>query len=515
VSAVSHGPRCLKPKCERMPCTDHREENIDRPKLRSPLLQSKFDDIYFAMPDVELTEASLTEGDVAVSWMAIPTGGLNKRHVTAFSFAMVCAGPFGVESCIRSFGAAWSCLGFVLTAVIYCLPQIFMTSELSMMLPVNNGGVVAWVQRAFGKVVAATVALNMIMYQMVDLATYPTLVLEYAEAVHSDFYPWIPALCSIVVLLMGLALNLCNVEVATNIYMWLVVLILLPFIVGVCISVPCWPVAWEALIGSESVTGKPQEPRQMDFNVFLSTMMWLNTGWDSMGNLASEVKSPVVFVQGLTAASFMIPLLYVVCTIGALAAGPGSWDDGYLAVAYGKFWPPLTPWIVTMAGVGNFLLYVSELTCIAHLLQSMGSAEHGEQLLPKIFARKLTSGAPVVALLVVTLIECGLVVGLNFDYLVQLSTLLHVFAFWFSLAAFLHLKFFRSDVVRLWSVPGGVVGALAIAAVKVPVLTIMLVSACTKVDVIVGALFSNGAFALLIGLWMSTRRSEHHNNGHL
>merc|ERR1712039_267466 len=128
--------------------------------------------------------------------------------------------------------------------------------------------------------------------------------------------------------------------------------------------------------GKTLATLEPVKPADQNLNTWVSTMMWLNTGWDSMGNLTSEVATPNAMVHGLTIAALICPTIYLFCTLGALAGGPGSWDDGYLATAFGQFWQPLTPWIVLTAGLANFLLYVSELTCVANLIQCMSSPQH-------------------------------------------------------------------------------------------------------------------------------------------
>merc|ERR1711957_429513 len=101
----------------------------------------------------------------------------------------------------------------------------------------------------------------------------------------------------------------------------------------------------------------------------------------------------------------------------------------------------------TCAGLANLLLYTSELTTVARLIQSMSDPQDELRLLPSYLATTLGSGAPVTVLLLVTALECALCF-LTFDYLVQLSTLLHVISFWMVLAAYVRLKFRRPDVHR-------------------------------------------------------------------
>ncbi|CAE7841359.1 unnamed protein product, partial [Symbiodinium microadriaticum] len=136
---------------------------------------------------------------------------------------MTCAGPFGVEAgdklsraCVRTAGAPACFLGLLLTMTGYVLPQILMTSELSMMPPLNNGGVTAWVARAFGARVGECVGLNMLLYQIVDLATYTTVVTGYAQSGGYEVPSWLPTLAPFLVILLGLAVNLLALDVATE-----------------------------------------------------------------------------------------------------------------------------------------------------------------------------------------------------------------------------------------------------------------------------------------------------------
>merc|ERR1711879_1144329 len=96
-------------------------------------------------------------------------------------------------------------------------------------------------------------------------------------------------------------------------------------------------------------------PVKQNLNLFLSAMVWLNTGWDSMGNLASDVATPKDMFVGMSLAAVTAMLVNLMCTVAALAAGAGSWSDGYLAVAFGRYWMALRPWITACAGLANLV----------------------------------------------------------------------------------------------------------------------------------------------------------------
>eukprot|EP00928_Gymnodinium_smaydae_P006192 TRINITY_DN12161_c0_g1_i3.p1 TRINITY_DN12161_c0_g1~~TRINITY_DN12161_c0_g1_i3.p1 ORF type:complete len:512 (+),score=50.42 TRINITY_DN12161_c0_g1_i3:75-1610(+) len=492
----------VSPECSAASC-----EGVHDPRL-SPLLSSQLCHGDLAMPNLELP--AVVDGDPSVPMMMVPKGGLQTRHVAVFAFAMTCAGPFGVESCVQAFGVAWSFLGFIFTCVFYILPQIMMTAQLSMTLPLSNGGVVSWVSRSLGRRAAAIVALDMLAYQFVDLATYPTLVVGYAQALDYDLMDGVPFACAFVMLAVGLLCNILHVEFASNLYACMLIAILLPFVVGICVSIPSWRTAFAVLQGAQPATLQKTQPELKDLNLFLSTMMWLNTGWDSMGNLASEVATPAAMARGLAMAASWCPLVYILCTFGALAAGPGDWNEGYLAVAYGKLWWPLRTWIVVVAGISNFLLYVSELTCVAHLIQSMaeGSASDGN-FVSTLFAKQLSTGAPVVALALVTLVEVFLISATSFDWLIQLSTLLHVFVFWFSLAAFAWHSFVEvPQGKRLWVVPGGWFGAAVVFGLTFIVLALLSFTSLANVEMVFVALLWHFVYCLYLfrSSWCSALR---------
>merc|ERR1712046_105380 len=114
------------------------------------------------------------------------------------------------------------------------------------------------------------------------------------------------------------------------------------------------------------------------------------------------------------------------------------------------------------------------------------------QLLPQCFAHESRTGAPLVALVVLTCIEVFFALLASFDYLIQLSSLLHVVVLWSCLAAFVRLRTMPVD--RLFSVPGESIGACMIVLAKVPVLSFFLYSACAEPGLVVGAVGMNGLF---------------------
>ena len=82
------------------------------------------------------------------------------------------------------------------------------------MQPLSNGGVVTWVLRGSGRIASHVCAMNMLLYQLVDLATYPSLVAPYMEFGPFRSISWIGP---ILVLALGLIVNLRHVTFASDI----------------------------------------------------------------------------------------------------------------------------------------------------------------------------------------------------------------------------------------------------------------------------------------------------------
>jgi hypothetical protein len=81
-------------------------------------------------------------------------GSSPPRSLGILPFAMiifynVSGGPFGIEESVRSAGAFYSILGFIIAPFVFSLPEALMTAELGSAYPEASGGV-AWVEEAFG-----------------------------------------------------------------------------------------------------------------------------------------------------------------------------------------------------------------------------------------------------------------------------------------------------------------------------------------------------------------------------
>lgn len=172
----------------------------------------------------------------------------------------------------------------------------------------------------------------MLLYQVVDLATYTTVIVGYAQSAGYEVAAWLPRLAPLLAIALGLAVNLMALDMAAEVFMVVLMLVMLPFLAALPWSAPHFGLAWDHTFDSQMKTTK-------DLNLFLSSLIWLNTGWDSFGNLAEDVAGPKDLVHGLLWAALAAFVVYVLCTFQALGHD-GAWQDGYLSLAYRRLWAP-------------------------------------------------------------------------------------------------------------------------------------------------------------------------------
>merc|ERR1719242_473841 len=107
---------------------------------------------------------------------------------------------------------------------------------------------------------------------------------------------------------------------------------MLPFFIGFIITLPATnPEQWME-------TTPQNEDKEYQFGLFLASMLWLHTGFDSTGCLSAEIgfkKSK--FFNAFAVVIIVNYLCYTLPVLGALTQecqDDHCWDDGYLYTAY-------------------------------------------------------------------------------------------------------------------------------------------------------------------------------------
>jgi len=131
-----------------------------------------------SVKDVDLEAGSVTLSQAAAKAVGLPrTVGV--VALAGLAFVTICAGPFGIESAVRSSGPLPVVGAVLVLAIFWGLPQALMCAELSTMID-ENGGYVLWVERGMGPFAAWLCAFNSLGSNATDLPLYCILFSSYA-----------------------------------------------------------------------------------------------------------------------------------------------------------------------------------------------------------------------------------------------------------------------------------------------------------------------------------------------
>src|SRR5581483_4845928 len=106
--------------------------------------------------------------------------GVGTLALVFILFFCTSGGPYTTETLIHQVGPGLGFSILILVPLIWSLPEVLIVGELASMLPLE-GGYYRWVDRAFGRFWAFQNGWWTWMYSLVDMALYPTLLLQYLK----------------------------------------------------------------------------------------------------------------------------------------------------------------------------------------------------------------------------------------------------------------------------------------------------------------------------------------------
>ena len=241
-------------------------------------------------------------------------------------------------------------------------------------------------------------------------------------------------------------------------------------------------------------------------SLFLSTLFWVNTGWDGLGNFAGEIKNPKkTYPIGVIIAIILNTTSFIISIIAGLSVPiPKNrndiWKDGYFALAYNEIKPKILKlgfWVCIVNMVGNFGLYVSAIASTSRALQVMGSNVLTNKndfktssmllinnmdkrnirlrLIPKQFGYIWNkTHSPVFAIIFQSIIVAFLMTT-TFDTLVQISVSLNCITLIFEFLSFIRLRYTEPNTLRPYKIPGGFCIAWLITIVKMILVSFLII----------------------------------------
>jgi amino acid transporter len=392
---------------------------------------------------------------------------LTVLSLAAATYFMVSGGPYGVEELVQDSGYAMALVILCLTPLIWSLPTGLMVGELSAALPAE-GGFYVWVRRAMGPFWGFQEAWLSLAASIFDMAIYPTLFAAYLgrlfPALTQGHRGVLIAGAMIVVCLLW---NLYGAKAVGDGSVMLGVLLLSPFAV----------ITIFALV--RHLTPSPGPLTKGDFFTGVLVAMWNYMGWDNASTVANEVENPQKTyprVMMLTLAAILISYVIPVAAVWHTRLQPDLWTTGSWAkIASILAGPWLGVALVSAALVAEFGSFNSLVMTYSRVPVAMAEDGH----LPRLFTRKLSSGAPWVAILALGL-TWGLSLGLSFDRLVMLDILLYGASLILEFLALIVLRRREPELPRPFRIPGGLAGAVLVGVGPTLLLVVALIKNRTE-----------------------------------
>jgi amino acid transporter len=391
--------------------------------------------------------------------------GLTLAPLVAATYFMVSGGPYGLEELIAKAGYQNALWILIITPLIWSLPTALMVGELSGALP-EAGGYYVWVRRALGRFWGFQEAWLSLIASIFDMAIYPTLFVLYLGCLFPSLGTGAPAIAVGAAMIGVCALwNLTGTRVVGGSSLLMGVLLLSPFALMVILS------------GAHPVLTAPAV-RSSEAGLFagISVAMWNLMGWDNASTVARDVENPArTYPLAMLITVLLVTVTYVLPVMAARRAGldPNSWTTGAWVTAADVI---SGGWLGTAVVIGGMLSAIGTFNSLVMSYSQVPVALADDGLFPRIFARRTARvGSPWVSILVCSAAyACCL--GLGFSRLVLLDVLVYGLSLLLEFVALVVLRIREPQLPRLFRVPGGLGGAIAVGVLPMALLIAALFS---------------------------------------
>ncbi|KNC55014.1 uncharacterized protein AMSG_10605 [Thecamonas trahens ATCC 50062] len=432
------------------------------------------------------------------------TGGMARTirwyHLLLLCFFWTCGGPFGIEPAVGAAGPLVTMLGLISVGIFWGLPQALISAELAVMIP-DNGGNFKWVQRAFGPAASALNGYNNMVMALISNALLIQLVVQYLPtSVELNFAQGAWLMAGFVALC--LAINLYRPTAVAELNLIILPLLFVPF---VAIAVYAYHTgAGESSGIRKSLTTIPPVS-EINWSVFLSTILWAADGYDSSGSAAGEiVGGKRAFLLGvigsipITLVNYAIPIMLSYSIAPSLA----TWNQGgFVNVGYAVSRGCGVVMVVTsLASVFGQLN--SALVPNARVVWATALADDPRhRLLPRLLSYSYRSRSGVVRPLVAIMATAlaALVVALApFQIVVESYLYFRLVNLGFEYASLIALRINEPETPREMRIPGGLLVCFVFCLPLLGVAGILLATSTTEAMAVgIGAQFVfAGAYAV-------------------
>jgi len=401
------------------------------------------------------------DADGAQSEIGSPPRNMRWWQLACVAFTFTAGGPFGLEAAVRSAGPLVALCSLLAMPAVFVVPQIIIVVELATMFPSNHGSA-RWVQTAFGDGVGYFNAMANLPSNLIDSGVYPTLFTSYlVKAFIPDATHWEKIGLCLACVWAGTAIALISATAVGNFTSIFTFLILIPFAVAVVAGFHY--VTWDRISNPHAIFS---ENGTADYGILLSTLLWMFTGWRSLGALGGEVRSPRDYLLGLVAALIVGEALYFFPMLVALTvpvpSGHTAWESGYLVVAFDGVLHGLGKAIAAAGAVANLCLFSSAMLVYPRFM--WGCAD--KRWLPSVIAKRTSSGTPWVAVLTHAVFASAMSL-VHFTVLVRMEMLIAAPSYILSVICLVKLRWSQPNAERPFMWPKSFPGSIVLAAIPV------------------------------------------------
>lgn len=392
-------------------------------------------------------------GKAQINDMSTAPGKLGTLAIAFTCYSLVSGGPVGIEDAVGAGGALLSVLAIGAVAVLWSLPQALITAELGTAIQ-TNGGSIDWVLQAAGFVPGLCNAFSLTFNQIFDLPLYPVLlVASLTQVLDLSSAATIAIRCGVVVISVGV--NIVGMDLVSSSATLLTVFILIPFLLLPIVAAAYGSAfTWSAVAPAATPSGANTQ-----LAVIVSGILWNNSGWGSVGNLAAEIADPQrAFPRGVALAVVLVSLSYVYSIVFGAALHPdfSDWEDGYFVEIAKQVVPWLGIWTAIAASISSLSTCLSSLATYSRSLQAVAHA--GYIPIPLLARNMSRFNTPVPAILLLGATTAALMF-VDLTYLIILDTTFANVSIALTVAAFLLLRRNEPLLLRPFRVPGQWTGA--------------------------------------------------------
>ncbi len=378
------------------------------------------------------------------------------RLITAvvFVFTLTCSGSFGMEDVVSSSGPGLTLILILVLPLVWSVPLAFVSSELSAMIP-EAGGLYRWIRRGMGEYWSFQAGWWWTLSLYVDSAVYVAMALDYMQN-QWGFGAAERAMIGVAIVAVFTFVNIKGLDLTGWALIVIQVVVLVPLLIFTVYGV------FKGTGNAFSPVLVPGESLLTSLNLGLAIMMWMYSGWESIGTLAGEIEEPQrVIPRALLITTPIVIFVYFVTVWASIRIarvdGPDNWMMMWtggggvdFVVAAKLVGGSAFGYLLLISAIfSNIGLYAGYLATGARPAFQMSR----DRLFPRFFGKTHPSwGTPWVAILVMGLVNAVLI-NFNFSALITIDVFLLMFPYVLIYLTAMILRLKEPDAVRPFRVP--------------------------------------------------------------